>query len=182
MHIDRAHTRLAACDALYETQAPTTPTCKALTCCPARHCLAAPNQEHAAWRRELTGMPGGQPEWTETIHAVCFECNHGHQTCDVAYPHQCLMAQGWCKPAKNWYCAVCSEGWWRPPAGGLVTCKHKQDPLDRMATMAGFSGRAVGSAHEEINRSSSWPPEDRRIGAVEATNEAPATLATRLVG
>ena len=73
VHIDRAHTRLAACDALYSTQAPTTPACKALTCCPARHCPAAPNQEHAAWRRELTGMPGGQPEWTETIHAVCFE-------------------------------------------------------------------------------------------------------------
>ena len=51
-----------------------------------------------------------------------------------------------------------------------------------MATMAGLSGRAVGSAHEEINRSSSWPPEDRRIGAVEATNEPPATPATRLVG
>ena len=43
VHIDRAHTRLAACDALYETQAPTTPACKALTCCPARHCPAAPH-------------------------------------------------------------------------------------------------------------------------------------------
>ena len=42
VHIDRAHTRLAACDALYSTQAPTTPACKALTCCPARHCPAAP--------------------------------------------------------------------------------------------------------------------------------------------
>ena len=92
------------------------------------------------------------------------------------------MAQGWCKPAKKWYCHRCSEGWWRPPAKGLVTCKHKQDLLDRMATMAGLSGRAVGFAHEEINRSSSWPLEDRRIGAVEATNEALATPATRLVG
>ena len=47
--------------------------------------------------------------------------------------------------------------------------------------MAGPSGRTVGSAHEEINRSSSWPPGDRRIGAVEATNEPPAAPATRLV-
>ena len=33
VHIDRAHMRLAACDALYEAQAPTTLACKALTCC-----------------------------------------------------------------------------------------------------------------------------------------------------
>ena len=48
VHIDRAHMRLAACDALYEAQAPTTPACKALTCCPARHCPAAPHPEHAS--------------------------------------------------------------------------------------------------------------------------------------
>ena len=49
--------RLATCDALYEAQAPTTPACKALACCSARHCPAAPNQEHATWRRFAYPLP-----------------------------------------------------------------------------------------------------------------------------
>ena len=112
------------------------------------------------------------------MHVLCSECGDEHTPCAVAYPHQCLLAQGWCRPRKNWYCHECSAGWWKAPQVGHVTFKHKQDLLGRIATMAGFSRRA----HDEINRSSSWPPEDRRIGAVEATNEPPATPATRLVG
>ena len=117
----------------------------------------------------LPCRPAKQPEWAETIHAVCFNCDHPHQSCNVAYPHQCLMAQGWCKPQKNWYCAGCSEGLWKPPATNLVTCRHKHELLDRIATMERLNRRA----HDEVNRSSSWPPEDCRSGAAEAANEPP---------
>ena len=99
----------------------------------------------------------GQPEWTETLPAVCFDCNRRHQSCAVAYPHQCLMAQGWCQSQRNWYCDGCSDGLWRPPPTSLVTCRHKDELLDRIATMAGLHRRA----HDEVSRSSSWP-RDRR--------------------
>ena len=105
----------------------------------------------------LPWRPAQQTEWTETLPVVCFNCSHSHQSCKVAYPHQCLMAQGWIKPQRNWYCAGCSEGLWKPPATNLVTCRHKHELLDRIATMAGLHRRA----HDEVNRSSSWPP-DRR--------------------
>ena len=122
----------------------------------ARHWPAAPQGIALPPRMALPCRPAKQPEWTETINAVCFNCSYPHQSCNVAYLHQCLMAQGWCKPQRNWYCAGCSEGLWKPPATNLVTCRHKHELLDRIATMAELLDN-----NREANRSSSWPP-DRR--------------------
>ena len=134
-----------------------------MACSPARHCPAAPNQEHAAWRREMAGMQNGNIRTTEILHAICYQCRNRYASCDVDYPHQCLLAQCWSKPQRNWWCPTCSDGWWQPPTASLVTCKHKHMYLRLCEIMPRTCGGCPPSGQDIAEPNA--PPENHLINA-----------------
>ena len=120
VHIDRAHMRLAACDALYEAQGTTTPVCKALTCCPARHCPAAPHPEHAALRRfACPPHSSDRPSWRghgvggDLAGRMCsVQSRTAILSCGIPtpVPHGARLVQTSQKMVLSWVCRGLVEG------------------------------------------------------------------------